>query len=201
MVKKILFICYLIFLAEGGAQAQSNHLKHIYLDLDAGLSVAENSFTRSWDQPFTFNLESRIDFYNGQLGGGIRYARFNASQQLGEAAGFQSFFAYLGWEYILNISEHWGLQPGLRFGNNFMLFDEAQTFTAPWTYTLDDEESEFSYELFLRTNVNIPRTSWSIYATFSYNRTLTYHPLSTGLISIGVSRSFNTPSWVKEVFE
>ncbi|MDZ7691740.1 MAG: hypothetical protein U5K69_11555 [Balneolaceae bacterium] len=201
MLRKIILVFNILLLCGSGVLAQTNHLQHTYLDVNAGMSVLKNSFTRTWDQPVVLNLESRIDFYSGQLGGGIRYSRFNSSEELEEGAGFQSFFAYLGWEYTIPIGNNLQLHPGLRFGNNFMLFDKGKTYSEPWPYSLDPQESEFSYELFVRTSYTIPKTSWALHAVFSYNRTLTYHPLSTALISFGISRSFKSPSWLKTLIK
>lgn len=84
-----------------------------------------------------------------------------------------------------------------------MIFDAPAVFTnnsGTEQFVTDQSESEFSYELALQNRLQIS-DRWALHFTLSYNRTLTYYPLSSTFLSVGISRSFVQPTWLQTFFK
>lgn len=84
-----------------------------------------------------------------------------------------------------------------------MHFKKAKVYTSPragWKYTFDNKESEFTYALSLGAEYHIT-DRWSVNTSLSYERTLTYYPLSVAFLSAGVRYSFSSPGWVKRALQ
>ncbi|HLR31566.1 MAG TPA: hypothetical protein VK074_03700 [Fodinibius sp.] len=197
----LLAACMVAILAE---TARGQAYEHMTLDVGSAVSVLNNTFTRNWDRSPDVHLGARVDYHAGKLEAGVRYAAYNAGNSDYGEAGFSSYFVYIGWEYPVRLTDQLTLAPGLRFGNNFMAFDNSMVYppTGGWgPYPFDSHESEFAYELFTRLEYTLAGSPWLLHTSFAYNRTLTYHPLPVGLISFGVSRSFGVPSWLKNLLQ
>lgn len=200
MIKRLAVV--LLLLCWGNrSMAQSTELEdeRFFIDLHTGLSVINNSFTDTWDPSPAGHLNFRLPFYAGQLETGLRYTRFNGSTSSEEDSDFHSIYIHLGWNYPINVSSWYQISPTLRFGNHLMLFDELLVFTndsGTERFITDQSESEFAYELALQNQIKL-RDHWYINATISYNRTLTFFPLPVTLFSIGITRSFTQPTWLK----
>lgn len=196
MIKKFLFILFLCcFTHKISAQPG----EQVFIDLDTGFSIIHNSFTDTWDPYPAAHVNFRVPFYSGQLEAGIRYTRFEGSAPTTTDSDFHSIFLNVGWNYPINITSRYQISPAVRFGNNLMLFDESEVFinnSGTERFITDQRESEFAYELALRSQFQLSKR-WYINATLSYNRTLTFFPLPVTLFSVGISRSFQQPLWLK----
>jgi hypothetical protein len=81
-----------------------------------------------------------------------------------------------------------------------MIFDSSNIFTnqaGTEEFVTDQTESEFAYEFALRNGIRLSK-HWQLNATLSYNRTLTFFPLSVTRISVGITYAFNEPEWLKD---
>lgn len=204
MIKNTAILALFLFLTARVGTAQEKSYEHITLDANSAVSVLQNSFTRNWESSPGFHLAARTNYHAGNLEAGLRYTDYNVKNPNYGEADFSSYFIYIGWEYPLKLFRGLTLAPGLRFGNNYMNFDNSKIYppTGSWgEYPFDSHESEFAYEIFSRLEYTIGNSPWHLHTGFSYNRTLTYHPLSVGLISFGISRSFVTPSWLKNFLQ
>jgi hypothetical protein len=190
--------------------SQQDSYRHISLDASGGTSILENTFSKHWNASPSLQLGTRINYHLGNLEAGVRYTDYSAAdpsyegQDPNAEVAFTSFFIYIGWEYPFTLSEQLTLAPGLRFGNNFLTFKNPKNYPSEGSfgeYVFDPNESEFTYELFARMEYTFRDSPWALYSSFSYNRTLTYHPMTVGLLSVGVSRSFVTPSWLKNFLQ
>lgn len=208
---RFLFITttFITVLASTGYSQQESY-EQLSLDVGGATSILETSFSNNWHASPSFHFGTRVNYHWGNLEAGLRYTNYSADNpsyeghNINEEVTFTSFFVYIGWEYPLALSEHLTLAPGLRFGNNFLSFQNPKSYPpeGPFgEYVFDPNESEFTYELLARLEYNFANSSWAAYSSFSYNRTLTYHPMAVGLLSIGVSRSFATPSWLKNFLQ
>lgn len=196
----IFLLLLMISFAKHG-YAQHSSYQRLALDVSGARSVLQNSFTNNWQSSTALHLGTRLNYHAGNFEAGMRYANYTSQNPDFPKADFSAFFIYIGWEYPFALADGLSLAPGLRFGNTFLSFDNPKTYppVSGWNkYPFDPNESEFAYELFLRLEYTVAQSPWSIHSSFAYNRTLTYHPLPVGLISLGISRSFDTPSWLKD---
>ncbi|GAA5523211.1 hypothetical protein LQ318_15765 [Aliifodinibius salicampi] len=204
MMKKGLLFLFVLWIGLGYiVQAQSTY-DSITLDGSSALPLLENNFTQNWNISPAAHLGMRVKYHLGSIQLGIRYNRYSSGNPVYEDGSFDSYFIYVGWEYPFSFSNRLSFAPGLRFGNNYMAFDNPATYpaTGVWgEYIFDPHESEFAYELFGRLEYSFTKNPWSLHSTFSYNRTLTYHPMPVSMLSFGISRSFATPSWLKSFFK
>lgn len=204
MLKRVIFVL-LVFWCSTIHNAQSQELPNdvLYVDLNSDFSIINNSFTNTWDPSPAGHLNIRVPYHATQLEAGIRYTRFSGNADSEEDSDFHSLFIHFGINYPIKLAPGYHIAPALRFGNHFMLFDEPVVFTnnsGTERFTTDQTESEFSYEFALQNQIKL-NDRWSVNATVSYNRTLTFFPLSVTLFSVGISRSFAQPPWFKKFMQ
>ncbi len=201
---KSIFCLLLLLIATAPAMAQSaSDERKVFIDLNTGFSVTENSFTETWDAYPALRLNLRLPFYAGRIEGGLRYTRFEGHAPTSTDSDFRSIYIYLGYSYPFKITSRYSISPTLHFGNNLMIFDESEVFTnqsSTERYATDQTESELTYELALRNQFQI-FDRWYLHAVLSYNRTFTYYPLSVTFFSIGISYSFPQPGWLKNIIK
>lgn len=201
---KQLFYIFIGLSMSGSALAQTASAdQNVYIDLQTGLTFSQNDFTRTWEAAPAFHLNVRVPFYTGQVEGGFRYTRFNGFAPSQTDSDFTSVFIYAGYTYPLKITSWLYLLPAIRFGNNLMIFDEAEVYTGgngDFRFVTDRVESEFAYELALGGQFQLTEHLY-IHTALSYNRTLTYYPLEVTLFSIGISYSFTQPDWIKDFIQ
>lgn len=198
MIKKVLLLVLFLFASRAGwAQPSGTGNQNIIVNLNTGLSVANNSFTNNWEPKPALYLNVQVPFYRTRLEAGARYMRFNGMAPTETDSDYNSFFLHLGWLYPIQLAPKFKMMPALRFGGNLMLFDESETYeSGPFRYVTDPNEFEFAYEIALRNEFQISEHFY-LHATVSYNHTLTEIPLPVTLISAGVSFSFDQPTWLK----
>lgn len=204
MIKKNLFL-FVLFWWGSLCTAHSQNVKNkpLYLDLSTGFSLVDNSFTNTWQPSQAGQLNLRLPFFSSQLEGGLRYTRFNGEAPSQEDSDFHSLFIHLGWNYPLRITSGYTIAPTVRIGNHFMLFDESVTFTnnsGSERFVTDRSESEFAYELALQNQIKLSK-KWQLHAGISYNRTLTFFPFSVTYFTVGLTRSFPQPTWLKKFIQ
>jgi len=204
MFRRSFWIVFFLSVASGvAAQSLASAPDRAFFDVNSSFSVADNFFTETWNPSPVIHLNLRFPFYAGQVESGARYIRFKGDAPTPTDSDFHSIFVHLGWSYPIDITARYQIAPVLLFGNNIMLFDESEVFTnqsGTEMFVTDKNENEFAYELALRNQFQIS-SDWFIHATISYNRTLTFFPLSVTLVSAGVSYSFDTPRWLKKAFK
>lgn len=207
MIKKRYFLLTLFLGLTLLVQAQNKMYDDIHVDLSGATSVLQNSFSNSWEASPGVKIAVRANYHLGQLEAGGRFTRFSSDNINYKEAAFTSYFIYIGWQYNIKIAKNLTLSPGLRFGDNLMFFNDNPTYTPDedhkggGVYEFNSTESEFGYELFGRLEYTLEKSPWSFQTSFSYNRTLTYHPLPVGYISFGISRSFSSPNWLKNFLQ
>lgn len=171
---------------------------------DAGLSgdliTGGNSILDHWDYTPGVTLELRSPYYRGEFEAATRFVRFRDGSF--ENSSFRSYYVYLGWFYPIRISERFSAAPGIRIGNHFLIQDHIKKYflgeedTNPYTFQRD--ESEFAYEIALRTEYRLS-DAYKLHFSASYNRTLINIPFSVIYTSIGITRTINTPGWLKRI--
>lgn len=203
------FITILTITASLG-YGQKDSYSQLSLDVDGATSILKNTFSEHWSASPSLHVGTRINYHLGNLEAGVRYTNYSASdasyvgENPAEEVRFTSYFVYIGWEYPFFLSERLSVAPGLRFGNNFLSFKNPKAYPPAGSfgeYVFDPNESEFTYEFITRLEYTFAHSPWHLYSSFSYSRTLTYHPMTVGLFSIGISRSFSTPAWLKNILQ
>ena len=201
MLKNVCIFVILLLCLGNTAYGQKGAYDRLSVDISGATSTFENSFTNNWEASPSLHLGLRAPYHLGNLEAGVRYTNYNSGNPDYQDASFTSFFVYVGWEYALDLSDRLSIAPGLRFGNSFLTFQNPATYPAEGPfgeYVFDPHESEFAYEFFTRLQYQLGNSPWSLHSSFSYNRTLTFHPMPVGLFSVGISRSFATPPWFKD---
>lgn len=163
------------------------------------MPLAENSFTQNWRADPVAGILFAIPFYAGELQAGLRYTRFRSSGR-NRFSDFHAFYARIGWGYTLPLSDRFLLRPVISLGNNYMRFDRPVSYTRPgadWSFTFDRSESEIAWEGAVSLQFRLD-PAWSLHASLAYNHTLTFHPLRQILLTAGISRSLETPRWLKK---
>ncbi len=204
MVKRALFFILLLYCSSNifaQSSVSTDKEDSFFIDLNSGISIAQNSFTNTWDPYPSLDFALRPAFYSGYLEAGARYTRFEGMAPTLTDSDFNSLFLYVGWSYPIAISSQFSIAPAIRFGNNLMIFDQAEVFTnesGSQRFVTDTTENEFAYEFALRGQLQITGR-WHIHAELSYNRTITEFPLPVGLLSAGLSYAIPQPNWLNRI--
>ncbi len=180
------------------APAQSQAFQTLRLQAEGALQLADNSFTQNWRAAPVAGILFATPFYAGELQAGLRYTRFRSRAQK-RFSDFHSFYVRIGWGYPLSLSDRLLLRPVISLGNSYMRFDRAASYTRPgadWSHTFDRNESEIAWEGTVSLEFRLDPT-WSLHASFAYNRTLTFHPLRQIMLTAGISHSLESPRWLR----
>lgn len=192
-----LFVC----VHATSAYAQHEAFETISTGVFAGYTVTGNDLLDNWDSKPSLQFIVRTPFYAGNLETGLRYTRFTHAPEYPSYSDFRTTYIFLGWGYDFTFSEHFRVGPLFRFGTKFFHYAEAKLYPSPsgtWNYAFDSSESEFAYELILRGEYHLSE-KFSVFADYSYNRTLTYHPIRLNYLSAGIMYTFDSPNWLKKV--
>ncbi|MDZ7772639.1 MAG: hypothetical protein U5K31_07875 [Balneolaceae bacterium] len=184
---------------QSGDQSGTPIFGSLRLEADLGRSIGQNIYTRNWLPQTVGGLTLATPFHLGELEVGLRYSRFLHDEMLNGFSDFHAVYAWLGWNLPLELGEKTTVLTGLSLGNTYFSYDQARIYTAPgadWSYAFDRSESEISYELSLELHYGLGE-GWGLFGGVAYNRTLTYHPLELTLLRAGISRTFDSPSWLQ----
>lgn len=198
-MKKNLFILIILVFIPAMLMAQKP-----FQTFDAGITgdliVAGNSILDHWDYTPGATLELRSPYYRGEFEAAARFVRYRADSF--DNSSFRSIYVYIGWFYPFQISGRFSVAPGIRIGNHFLRQDHIKKYfldeddTNP--YTFQRNESEFAYEIGLRSEFKIS-SNYKMHISASYNRTPINIPFAKTYTSFGVVRTFSTPGWLKRV--
>lgn len=198
-MKKYLFIVLIWIFIPAILMAQEP-----FQTFDAGFSgdliVGGNSILDHWDYTPGATFELRSPYYRGEFEAATRFVKFRDGSF--ENSSFRSIYIYIGWFYPFRISDRFSVAPGVRIGNHFLWQDHIKKYysgpddTNP--YTFHRNESEFAYEIALRSEFRIS-SNYKAHLTASYNRTPINIPFEINYTSFGITRTFNTPGWLQRV--
>ncbi len=155
-----------------------------------------NTILKNWDASNGFGLEISAPYVFGNFEAGYRYTRFDEFTY--ESSGFHSHYVFAGWNYSYIAADDLIFTAGLRLGNNFMLHNQDIIYADE--YKFSREESEFSYELFTRLQLEMNKNT-EFFITTSYNRTIFNIPFAAFYGTIGVTLKFQTPTWLKNFLQ
>lgn len=193
----------LLLIGTSAGFSQNNTFQSLQVGFNTAYSLSNNSFTRSWNPSPSAQLNIQIPFYLGLIEGGLRYTRFNNSAEQPLYSDFHSAFIYLGWGKLFALVQKLNTGPVLRFGNTFFRYDEPKTYTnqnTSFVYSFDTEESEFTYEVLIRTEYQFSKR-WTMHSELTMNRIKTFEPVQLTLVTFGFSLSLDSPAWLQKVMK
>jgi hypothetical protein len=186
----IILISLLLSVQDLAAQEAYNELQ---LTVTGHRMMAGTTIYDSWKPSPGIGFELSLPYYAGNLELGIRYLRFDEYEF--ENSGFHSHYVFAGWSYRYYTSEQVSVTPAIRLGNKFMLHDQDMIYGGE--YRFSREESEISYEVQLRIQIDMSRHT-AFYIGGAYNRTIFNIPFSAWYGSVGLSAKLQTPTWLRK---
>ena len=158
--------------------------------------LSGNTILRNWDAANGIGFEVSAPYVFGNFEAGLRYTRFD--EFTFEGSGFHSHYVFAGWNYSYIAADDLIFTSGIRLGNNFILHDQNKIYADE--YRFSREESEFSYELFIRLQLEINKNT-EFFISSSYNRTIFNIPFAAFYGTMGVTLKFQTPTWLKRFLQ
>ncbi len=181
----------LLSAAPGAASAQqpSAAFDTLTVQLRAVANVNRNTFHRFWDPGPGLELNIQTPFNFGKLEAGLHYAGFDGKTPV--QPDFRALFPYLGWGYDAALSDRFSWYNGLRAGSFLMAFDIGGD---------DRTEQELGLGLVSRLSYRLGGT-WSLDLSGRYRFVFTRERLRFVFLAAGLGRAFDTPGWLKALFE
>jgi hypothetical protein len=154
--------------------------------------VANDDFNEFWQPKLGATVELEMPFYIGNVRLGLQSFK-NSSKQT-NVPSFRSTYLSLGWAFEL------GIPLGLQWSNGFnagaFFMDLSDD---PFT-DFEDTESELGLGVVTRLRYPIG-SAWSALLGVEYRVIYTSRRIEYGFLSVGVSRTFGTPRWLKEFLD
>jgi hypothetical protein len=190
-LKKLTFIILLLLLMPTDYSFGQIAFERTRISVTGHRLLAGNTILRNWDAANGIGFELSAPYIFGNFETGLRYTRFDEFTY--EGSGFHSYYVFAGWNYSYIAASDLIFTTGLRFGNNFMLHDQDKIYADE--YKFSRVESEFSYELFARLQLEINKNT-EFFISTSYNRTIFNIPFAAFYGTAGVTLKFRTPPWL-----
>jgi len=156
--------------------------------------ISDNEYHEFWQRGRGAEIFAQTPFYSGSMRLGLRYL-INDHQAGQTVPNSRSFYLYLGWSmFEFDIwRDHLIAELGLGVGVNQWRF-EGET-----TEGLDNE-IEAATEVYGRVRYTFTRR-WSLSTTLRYQTTYTRNTINVVYVTLGVSRAFSMPAWLKGFLE
>ncbi len=171
------------------AQEPSAAFDTLTVRLQAVANVNRNILHRFWDPSPGLEVNVQTPFNFGQLEAGLHYAGFDGRTP--DQPDFRAFFPYLGWGYDAALSNRFSWYNGLRVGSFLMTFDIGGN---------DRTEQELGLGLVSRLSYRLGG-AWTADLSGRYRVVFTHERLHLVFLAAGVGRAFDTPNWLKALFE
>lgn len=197
----ILLIMNLLLQSSVWAQEKPQPFENIQLQLSYQQNINFNTFHEYWDADPAFQLDVVTPFYAGDFFIGGRYVNYsNLDNDLPDINFTQ---LNVGWGYRHEIFKRTqvGGRAGVLF--NMMKFDnvtDEHQERAEKRFGSRSPESEIGFLLGAEIRYQILE-NWAI--RFMWNRSIIYtrHKIKLDFVGVGISRSFETPRWLREILK
>jgi len=154
-------------------------------------NINENDYHDNWEQSQGFEIYMGLPFYAGSIELGARFLDNQA--RTSAVPDYQSMFVYLGWGLTATLPARLRATGMVTLGANLMSFEgEDDVGTG--------NETEAAAEIIGRAGWNAWR-AWSVDASLGYMVMFTDKRIELGFVTVGVSRSFSAPDWLKGILE
>lgn len=183
--------CLVITLVTADCCAESSE-PSAFDTADIGLQVITNTnrndFHRYWNSGPGLEGYILTPFYLGHFQLGVRVVSFESRPA--DLTDYQSLFMYAGWGLSWALPYNLKSFTGFSIGSDQMWFE---TENRPGS----KHESEFGLALSARLGASLPGR-WAVTAGGSYTEIFTHNRIRLVFVSVGVSRTFDLPGWLRE---
>lgn len=197
MIRKILrfsifsLLVLCCFFENSFAQKRHGAFDSVSFSINYLWNSNRNMFHRYWKPANGLEFQTETGFYLGNIEFGLQL--FDISSRRAAQPDFWSVNMFFGWGLERELFSGLSLYAGFRIGNYYMFFDDDyidETLRA---------ESEFNYGLHSRLRYNISENI-SLNLSGQYQKIFTNHRIYLSYISLGLSKSFDSPKWFREFF-
>lgn len=174
------------------ANTPFNAYQTVEVELSGSFNINENMFHDYWSPEAGGGLRISTPFYFGQVEGIMAYWYYYGIEEK-DSPSYSNILTVLGWgkEFTL-LNDHMALFGGAFVGNSYLSFEQYSFF--------GHGESEVTAGLYGRASLNLPK-DWRFNISVKQTRMFTFHRIDLTYVSLGISRTFNSPSWVKKFFK
>jgi hypothetical protein len=195
-VKRSFFIIALILLFLNIQDSYSKTNKKAFskfsLNLNYVKNISQNEFNDFWKPRSGLEISISTPFYRGIIQGGIHYMPFYGQNPA--YPDYKVYFYFLQWNIPLKLTNKIMWLNGFRFGSYAMEFDVNEI------TQFELVESELAAGLTSQISFNFIN-QWTVNLAGSYVTVFTNKRIKLIFISIGLSRSFTTPNWIRKILE
>ena len=176
----------------GLAQSRPSAFETLDLGVTVLADVSHGGLHRYWSPGPAVAVGVALPFYLGTVEAGAQYAHPGGLRD--EVPGFRSLFVFAGWG-----GEH-DLGSPLRVGGGFRVGLMALRFDGDTLPAFRRRESELGVAA--RATLRwMPRGSWFVESSVTYQSILTHHPMEQVFLSAGLGRRFGTPAWLRDFLD
>jgi hypothetical protein len=157
--------------------------------------ISDNEYHQYWQQGRGAEAFAQTPFYSGSMRLGLRYLR-NDAQPGQDVPDSESCYIYLGWSmFEIEVwREHLIAELGLGVGMN------QWRFSADPSQPGNENEMEAATEVYGRARYIFAKP-WSLNTSLRYQTLYTRTSINLFYVTLGVSRSFSMPGWLKGFLE
>jgi len=190
---RLLFLLALT-LTSAAAAASAEPFDSLEVGVLGVADISNNEYHEFWEQGRGAEIFAQTPFYSGSMRLGLRYL-INDRQPDETVPDSRSLYLYLGWSmFEFEVwRNHIIAELGLGVGVNQWRFDGE-------TQQGLDNELEAATEVYGRARYIFARR-WSLNTTLRYQTTYTRNSINIVYVTLGVSRSFSMPGWLKGFLE
>ena len=162
------------------------------INLDYVQNTNHNEFHDFWKPRPGFEISLYTPFYWGTLQLGIHHMSFHG--QKSTFPDYKVYYYFLQWSIPVKLTKKISWQNGFRFGSYAMELDEDRV------NQLELVESELAAGITSKIDFNF-KNKWTFNLSGFYITIFTHKRIKLFFISTGLSRSFNTPGWIKKLLQ
>lgn len=174
------------------AQQKNAPFSEINVGINLGLSKSGSFLENYWKSGKSGEVFIEMPFYYGQISGGVLIIP-NSSKEA-DMPDYRSMFVFAGFGKSVNLPLNTSLSVGTRLGNFSMTFDDDTVNVNLKT------ESEFAAAFYSKLSIQTFQ-NWNINLEAEMIKVFTHNKISILHLSAGVSYSFPSPAWFREIFD
>jgi hypothetical protein len=193
MKNNICLLVFFLFFPALVIVAQSED-RTISLSINAAYNYNENEFHDYWNSTPGAGFELSFEDDVGEIGAGLRLMRFNKIVE--STKSFYGVDYYFLYRHYFSIHRKIDFVAGFDFGIFEFRFDDDVDIK-----TLAERfEREFAIKLVTGMSFSLSE-SWKAELTTAYNHIYTRKKIELFYLSVGITKTFSAPAWLKELFE
>lgn len=169
------------------AHAQEAPFSRVGITGGGTFNVGSSQIHDYWEPGSGGEITFHTPFYLGHAEAGGAYHRYEAAAS--DVPRFDAILVFAGWGMAVE-PVHWiSWYNGIRLGNQRMTFDEE-------TFPGVKNESEFLVGAQSKLTIRLYKQT-GIFGAAHFTQTYTYVRMRTVYVSLGLTTSFATPSWLQ----